>query len=60
MRDQLYNAMRNYKPSIIIISYSGKLNIHNDHYLEIMQELIKIQPKIIFFPNLTSAFHDRT
>ena len=25
-----------------------------------MQNLVKIQPKIIFFPNLTSAFHEKT
>lgn len=59
MRDQIYNAMRNYKPSIILLSYSGKLNLTNEHFLEIMQQLIKVQPKIVFFPNLTSAFHER-
>lgn len=37
MRDQIYNAMRNYKPSIILLSYSGKLNLTNEHFLEIMQ-----------------------
>jgi hypothetical protein len=55
LRDQLYSAMKAFKPHSVLISYSGKTQVENDHFLEMMQEIVKICPKVTFFPNLTSA-----
>lgn len=40
-----------------MISYSGRIHIEDNHFVEIIQELTKIANyKLIFYPNLTSAF----
>lgn len=37
MRDHLYSEMLKFKAQTIIISYSGKISIENEHFTEIMQ-----------------------
>lgn len=55
LRDHLYAEMRRFKPTSIIISYSGKIKIEHDHFIEIIQEVSKIGSKILLFPNYTTA-----
>ena len=54
LRDHLFAEMRQFMPNIIILSYSGRIHIENDHFVEIMQELSKISPRVILYPNLSS------
>ena len=55
LRDHLYAEMRKFKPTTVIISYSGRISIDHDHFIEIIQELSKLSSKIMLFPNYTTA-----
>jgi len=40
-----------------MISYSGRLNIEDNHFVELMQEFTKIANyKLLFYHNFTTAF----
>ena len=53
----LINQIRQFNPTFILVSYSGRLHIEDSHFVEIMQELTKLsQYKTIYFPNLTAYF----
>ena len=57
IKDFLLNQIREFNPSFILISYSGRIHIEDHHFVEIMQELTKIANyKLLFYPNLTSSF----
>jgi hypothetical protein len=57
IKDFVLNQIREFNPTMIIVSYSGRLQILDSHFVEIMQELTKIANyKLIFFPNLTNSF----
>jgi hypothetical protein len=48
--------MRNFRPTTIILSYSGKIKIDDAHMVELTQELTKISNyKLLFFTNFTAA-----
>jgi hypothetical protein len=55
LRDHLFSEMHRFRPTQIVVSYSGRLNIENDHWLELIQELSKICNRVLFFPNFTIA-----
>lgn len=41
---------------MVVVSYSGKLNIEDRHFVEIMKELTKLgNYKVMLFPNLTKC-----
>ena len=53
----MINQIREFNPTLIMVSYSGRLKIQNNHFVEIMQELTKLANyKLLFFPNLTAQF----
>ena len=57
MRDFLINQIREFNPSYVMISYSGRVKIEDGHFVEMIQELTKVANyKLIFYPNLTTAF----
>jgi hypothetical protein len=57
IKDFLLNQIREFNPTLIMISYSGRLHIDDHHFVELLQEFTKIANyKLLFFPNLTSAF----
>lgn len=57
IKDFLLNQIREFNPTLIMLSYSGRLHIEDHHFVEILQELTKIANyKLLLFPNLTSAF----
>lgn len=49
--------MKNFRPHSLFLSYTGRINIENEHFIEMMQELVKICPKVILFPNYTNALN---
>lgn len=57
MKDFIVNQIREFNPSYVMISYSGRITIDDGHFVELMQELTKVANyKLLFFPNLTTAF----
>lgn len=57
IKDFLLNQIREFNPTIILISYSGRLQLLDAHFVELMQEFTKIANyKLLFYPNLTTSF----
>lgn len=57
MKDFLVNQIREFNPSYVMISYSGRVGIEDAHFVELIQEITKVANyKLLFFPNLTTAF----
>lgn len=56
----LVNQIKEFGANYIIVSHSGRLNIEDSHFVEIMQELTKLSHyKIVYFPNLSTRFCPR-
>ena len=55
LRDHLYSEMLRFRPTTILLSYSGRIVLDNDHFLEIVQELSKVCNRVVLFPNFTTA-----
>lgn len=55
MRDHIFSAIKAFKPHSVLISYTAQLQLENEHFLEMMQEIVKICHKVTFFPNFTPA-----
>lgn len=56
-RELLSNQINDFNPSVIIISYSGKLTIENRHFIEIIKEMVRLgNYKVMLFPNLTKTY----
>lgn len=59
MRKYLYSQIKIFQPTHIIISYSNRIIIEDNHFVEMVQELTNISKcKIMFFPNFTTSFVD--
>ncbi len=57
MRDFIINQIREFNPSYIMISYSGRLTIEDNHFVEMVQELTKVgNYKLVMYPNMTTGF----
>ncbi len=57
IRDFVLNQIREFNPTLIMISYSGRIHIEDHHFVELIQELTKIANyKLVLFPNFTAAF----
>jgi hypothetical protein len=53
----MYSQILSFNPSIIIISYSQKININNEYFIELIKQLtILSNYKIIFYPNLSKNY----
>ena len=53
----MISQIREFCPTFIMISHSGRLKIEDSHFVEIMQELTKLSNyKLIYYPNLTAHF----
>lgn len=53
----LINQIKEFGGSYIIVSHSGRLNIEDSHFVQIMQELTKLSHyKIVYYPNLSTRF----
>lgn len=57
MRKYLYGQIQKFKPTHVIISYSNRIIIEDNHFVEMIQELTNIaKNKLMLFPNFTSSF----
>lgn len=57
MRKYLYVQIQKFKPTHVIISYSNRIIIEDNHFVEMIQELTNIaKNKVMLFPNFTSSF----
>ena len=56
IKDFLLNQIREFNPTEVMISYSGRIHLEDSHWVELVQELTKIANyKLLLFPNFTSA-----
>lgn len=56
IRDFVGDDIKKFNPNYIVFSYSGKINIIDDHFIRIMQEFAEASNrKVIFYPNFTTA-----
>lgn len=61
IKDFLLNQIREFNPTLVMLSYSGRLHIDDHHFVEILQELTKIANyKLLMFPNLTASLIPNT
>lgn len=53
MNELMYNQILEFNPSVIVVSYSQKVYIENEYFVEMMKELtITANYKVVFFANL--------
>ena len=53
----IYEEIRSFNPTIILISYNGLLDIKEDQFSEMVRNLtIMADHKILLFPNLSELF----
>lgn len=56
----IFSEIRDFVPNAIIVSYSGQLNIQEDHFNEIIRNLTIIADhRVMLFPNMTGAMQAR-
>ena len=53
MRDHLYGEIMKFRPQMVMISYSGRIKIEDQHFVEMMQEIGKVG-KVMLFNHLGS------
>ena len=55
IRDFVGEDIKKFNPGYIVVSYSGRIQIIDEHFVRIMQELcLASSRKVLFYPNFTS------
>ena len=56
MKDFLINQIREFHPSMVVVSHSGRIGMGEEHFVEMVQELTKVANyKLVMWNNLTTA-----
>ncbi len=57
MEEIVISHLREYNPSMIVLSYSGKINIDNDYFVEMVKQLAVISNfRLLFYVNHAKMF----
>ena len=60
LKDFVGDDIKKFAPNVIVISYSGRIKIINDHFEDIIKELASISSrKCLLYPNFTSIHIDK-
>ena len=57
MEEVVMSHLREYNPSMIILSYSGKIHLDNEYFVEMIKQLTVISNfRLVFYPNHAKMF----
>lgn len=57
MEEVVLSHLREYNPSMVVVSYSGKIRIENEYFVELIKQLTVISNfRLMFYPNHAKMF----